>query len=93
MFPLWIWTLNLQASLMVQYELFRICNYSATCPQSKQTYCAHFLEEKRRFYNLWVNKKKISTEEKCYLMGWGEYGVKSKDIEARVGPSQRAENM
>ncbi len=27
MFPLWIWTLNLQASLMVQYELFRICNY------------------------------------------------------------------
>ena len=40
-----------------------------------------------------VKKKKISTEEKCYLMGWGEYGVKSKDIEARVGPSQRAENM
>jgi hypothetical protein len=37
--------------------------------------------------------KKISTEDKCYLMGWGEYGVKSKDIEARVGPSQRAENM
>jgi hypothetical protein len=26
-------------------------------------------------------------------MGLGEYGVKSKDIEARVGPSQRAENM
>jgi hypothetical protein len=37
--------------------------------------------------------KKISTEEKCFLMGGGEYGVKSKDIEARVGPSQRAENM
>jgi hypothetical protein len=36
----------------------------------------------------------FSTEEKCYLMGWGEYGVKSKDIVARVGaPSQRAENM
>ncbi len=34
-----------------------------------------------------------STEEKCYLMGWGEYGVKSKDIVARVGPSQKAENM
>jgi hypothetical protein len=33
------------------------------------------------------------TEEKCYLMGWGEYGVKSKDIVPRVGPSQRAENM
>ncbi len=31
-----------------------------------------------------------STEEKCYLMGCGEYGVKSKDILARVGPSQRA---
>jgi hypothetical protein len=28
---------ELQASLMVQYELFRICNYSATCPQSEQT--------------------------------------------------------
>ncbi len=38
-------------------------------------------------------EKKISTEEKCYLMDWGEYGVKSKDIVARVGPSQRAENM
>ncbi len=34
-----------------------------------------------------------SAEEKWYLMGWGEYGVKSKDIVARVGPSQRAENM
>ncbi len=38
-------------------------------------------------------EKKSSTEEKCYLMGWGEYGVTSKDIVARVGPSQRAENM
>ncbi len=37
MFPLWIWTLILQASLMVQYELSRICNYSATCPQSEHT--------------------------------------------------------
>jgi hypothetical protein len=37
MFPLWIQTLNLQASLMVQCELSRICNYSSTCPQSKQT--------------------------------------------------------
>ncbi len=38
-------------------------------------------------------EKKISTEEKCYLMSWGEYGVKSKDIVARVGPRQRVENM
>ncbi len=37
--------------------------------------------------------KFFSTEDKCYLMGWGEYGVKSKDIVPRVGPSQRAENM
>jgi hypothetical protein len=36
----------LQASLMVQYELSRICTYSSTCPQSEQTLCAHFLEEK-----------------------------------------------
>jgi hypothetical protein len=36
-FPLGIRTLNLQAPLMVQYELSRICNYSATCPQSEQT--------------------------------------------------------
>jgi hypothetical protein len=35
----------------------------------------------------------FSTEEKCYLMGCCEYGVKSKDIVARVGPSQKAENM
>ncbi len=38
-------------------------------------------------------EKKFSTEEKCYLEGCGKYGVKSKDILARVGPSQRAENM
>ncbi len=38
-------------------------------------------------------KNFFSTEEKCYLMGWGEYGVKNKDIVPRVGPSQRAENM
>ncbi len=37
MFSLWIRTLNLQASLMVQCELSRISYYSATCPQSKQT--------------------------------------------------------
>jgi hypothetical protein len=37
MFSLSIRTLNLQAPLMVQCELSRICNYSATCPQSKQT--------------------------------------------------------
>ncbi len=37
MFPLWIRTLNLQASLMVQCELSRFCNYSATCLQSKHT--------------------------------------------------------
>ena len=37
MFPLWIRTLNLQASLMVQCQLSSICNYSATCPKSKQT--------------------------------------------------------
>ncbi len=37
MFLLWIQTLNLQASLMVQYELSRIFNFSATCPQNEQT--------------------------------------------------------
>ncbi len=31
-------------------------------------------------------EKQISTEEKCYLMGWGEYGVKSKDIVSKGGP-------
>ncbi len=38
-------------------------------------------------------EKKFSTVDKCFLMGWGEYGVKSEDIAARVGYSQRAENM
>jgi hypothetical protein len=37
MFPLRIWTLNLQASPMVKCELSRVCNYSATCLQSEQT--------------------------------------------------------
>ncbi len=37
MSPLWIRTFNLQASLMVQYELSGTCNFSATCPQSEQT--------------------------------------------------------
>ncbi len=75
---------------MVQYELFRICNYSATYPQSEQTLCAHFFEEKRDFTTYGGKNFFFSTEEKCYLMGCGEYGVKSKDIVARVGPSQRA---
>ncbi len=49
--------------------------------------------KKKDILQLMGQEKIISTEEKCYLMGWGEYGVKSKDIVARVGPSQRAENM
>ncbi len=85
MFPLWIWTLNLQASLMVQYELLRICNYSATCPQSVPIFL-----KKKEILPLIGGEIFFSTEEKCYLMGWGEYGVKSKDIVAREGPSQRA---
>ncbi len=48
---------------------------------------------KKEILPLKGEEKKFSTEEKCYLIGWGEYGVKSKDIVARVGPSQRAENM
>ncbi len=51
---LWIWTLNLQASLIVQYELFRICNFSATCPQNLVW---PFFEEKKRFHHLWGEKK------------------------------------
>ena len=49
--------------------------------------------KKKEILPLMGGKIFFSTEEKCYLMGWGEYGVKSKDIVARVGPSQRAENM
>ncbi len=73
MFPLWIRMLNLQASLMVQCKLSTICNYSATCPQSKQTLCAHFLEEKRRFYNLWVNKKKFQLKRN--VIQWVEVSM------------------
>jgi hypothetical protein len=54
--------------------------------------CPFFLKKKRDF-TTYGSRKKNSTEEKCYLMGRGEYGVKSKDIVARMGPSQRAENM
>jgi hypothetical protein len=49
--------------------------------------------KKKRDFTTYGGKTIFSTEEKCYLMGSGEYGVKSKDIVARVGPSQRAENM
>jgi hypothetical protein len=73
---------------MVQYELSRICNYSANYPQSE-----HFFLKKKRDFTTYGGKIFFSTEEKCFLMGWDEYGVKSKDIVARVGPSQRAENM
>ncbi len=52
-----------------------------------------FLKIKRDFTTYGGGGNFFSTEEKCYLMGWGEYVVKSKDIVARVGPSQRAENM
>jgi hypothetical protein len=48
--------------------------------------------KKKRDFPTYGSRKKNSTEEKCYLMGLGEYEVKSKDILARVGPSQRAEN-
>ena len=51
-----------------------------------------FLKKKRDF-TTYGGKFFFSTEEKCYLMGWGEYGVNSKDIVARVGPSQRGEDM
>ncbi len=44
MFPLWIWTLNLQASLIVQYELSRICNYSATVPKVNKLSMPIFLK-------------------------------------------------
>jgi hypothetical protein len=30
-----------------------------------------FFEEKKRFYHMGEEKKEFSTEEKCYLMGWG----------------------
>ncbi len=49
--------------------------------------------KKNRDFTTYGGKKNFPTEEKCYLMGWGEYGVKSKAIVPRVGPSQRAENM
>jgi hypothetical protein len=51
-----------------------------------------FLKKKRDFTTYGGNKI-FSTEEKCYFMDWDEYGMKSKDIVPRVGPSQRAENM
>ncbi len=51
-----------------------------------------FLKKKGDF-TTYGGKIFFSTEDKCYLMGWGEYGVKSKDIVAKVGPNQRAENM
>jgi hypothetical protein len=40
---------------------------------------------KKEILPLMGGKFFFSTEEKCYLMGWGEFGVKSKDIVARVG--------
>jgi hypothetical protein len=52
-----------------------------------------YLKKKRDFTTYGGNKIFLATEEKCYLMGWGKYGVKSKDIVPRVGASQRAENM
>jgi hypothetical protein len=51
------------------------------------------LFEKKEILPLMGGNFFFSTENKCYLMGWDEYGMKSKDIVARVGPSQRAENM
>jgi hypothetical protein len=54
---------------MVQCELSRICNYSATCPQSKQTIVCPFFGRKKEVLQLMGQSKKISTEEKCYLMG------------------------
>jgi hypothetical protein len=55
---------------MVQYELSRICNNSATVTKVKKLCVPIFLKKKRDF-TTWVKKKGFSTEEKCYLMGWG----------------------
>ena len=93
MFLLWIQTLNLQASLIVQYELSKICNFCCYLSPKWTNLVWPFFWRKKDILPLMGGKNFFSTEEKCYLMGWGEYGVKSKDIVARVGPSQRAENM
>ncbi len=61
-------------------------------PKVNKIIVSIFLKKKRDF-TTYGGKIFFSTEDKCYLMGWGENGVKSKDIVARVGPSQRAENM
>jgi hypothetical protein len=58
---------------MVQCELSRICNYSATCPQSEQTLCAYIFEEKKRFYNLWVKKKKFQLKRN--VIKWVEVSM------------------
>ncbi len=51
-----------------------------------------FLKKKRDF-TTYGGKIFFFNWREMLFNGWGEYGVKSKDIVARVGPSQRAENM
>ncbi len=92
MFPLWIWTLNLQPPSWYNMNCLEFEIILLPVPKVNKLSVPIF-EEKKRFYHLWGEKYFFSSEEKCYLMGWGEYGVKSKDIVARVCPSQRAENM
>ncbi len=84
--------LNLQASLMVQYDCLEFVIILLPVPKENKLSVPVFVKKKRDF-TTYGGKKFFSTEEKCYLMGWGDYEVKSKDIVARVGPSQRAENM
>jgi hypothetical protein len=62
-------------------------------PKMNKLSVAIFLRKKRDFTTYGGEIFFLSIEEKCYLMASGEYGVKSKDIVVRVGPSQRAENM
>ncbi len=62
-------------------------------PKVKKLSVPIFLKKKRDFTTYGGENFFFSTEEKCYSMDWSEYGVKSKDIVARVGPSQKAENM
>jgi transposase len=48
-----------------------------------------FFEEKRGFHRNGKGKQ-FSTEEKSKIMCWGEIGIKSKEIAARLGRRERA---
>ena len=50
----------------------------------------HVFLKKKEYFIAMGKRKQFSTEEKSKVMCWGKIGIKSKEIAARLGRTERA---